>query len=756
MGSIYLIIVGVLFVLAISDLIMGVSNDAVNFLNSAIGSKAASFKIVVLVAGLGVLVGATFSGGMMEVARKGIFHPNMFYFSEIMVIFFAVMITDVILLDTFNTFGLPTSTTVSIVFELLGASVAISLLKVMNDNSHTVADYINSSKALAIISGILISVVVAFISGAVVQYMTRFIFSFNYQKKMKMYGAIWGGFSITFIVYFILVKGLKGSSYAHIDLGNGMQVIDWVKQNTLLILGLSFAFWTIVLQLLSWVVRINIPRVIVLVGTFALAVAFAGNDLVNFIGVPLAGYESYIQFMANPGADPHAFLMAGLVGKVETPTLFLLLAGAVMVATLYMSKKARGVIKTSVDLSRQDEGDERFGASVFAKAIVRSTIAMNKKVSVIIPAGVNRFIKRQFDASLAENVYQHEEEKPAFDMMRASVNLVVASVLIAFATSLKLPLSTTYVTFMVAMGTSLADNAWGRESAVYRITGVLSVILGWFFTAFAAFTVAFIVAYLSQVGGAVVIGLFILLVSYAVIRSNFKSKKVEDQELDDQLDDDQTLDINDLYKECSTNSQDTFSFVADTFGSMVKALSTEKRKSLKANKKKAKEFNKKVKKSKDNIKYVIRRLDEGSMNAAQYYTLVLDYMREIGHNMVFITEPAFEHVDNNHKPIGEFQTLHLVDISKEMNEFSSLAIEMIVENNFEKMDILLEIEQTILDKMDRYILAQIKRLKNFKSGTKNTKLFLDILAETKTLTFNMINLVKSQRDLAKLAGYCKQ
>jgi len=756
MGSIYLIIVGVLFVLAISDLIVGVSNDAVNFLNSAIGSKASSFKIVVMVAGLGVLMGATFSGGMMEVARKGIFHPEMFYFSEIMVIFFAVMITDVILLDTFNTFGLPTSTTVSIVFELLGAAVAISLFKVMSDSGHMVADYINSSKALAIISGILISVVVAFVSGAIVQYITRLIFSFDFKRKMKLYGAIWGGFSITFIVYFILVKGLKGSAYAHIDIGNGMQVIDWVKQNTMLILGISFAFWTIILQLLSWTVKINIPRVIVLAGTFALAMAFAGNDLVNFIGVPLAGYTSYLQFVANPGADPNAYLMIGLVGKVETPTLFLLLAGAVMVATLYLNKKAKRVIKTSVDLSRQDEGDERFGASVFAKAIVRSTIAMNKKVSLIMPARLNNFIKGQFDSSLAPDDYQNDQDKPAFDMLRASVNLVLASVLIAFATSLKLPLSTTYVTFMVAMGTSLADNAWGRESAVYRITGVLSVILGWFFTAFAAFTVAFIVAYLSQVGGVIVIVLFILLASYAVIRSNFKARKETDEDAEELVGEGKTLGVNDLYKECSTSSMDTFYFVSDVFGSMVNALSKEKRKSLKVTKKKANEFNKKVKQSKDNIKYVIRRLDESSMNSAQYYTLVLDYMREIGHNMVFITEPAFEHVDNNHKPIGEFQTMHLNDISNEMSEFSSLAIEMIAENNFEKMDVLLEIEQSILDKMDRYILAQIKRLKNYKSGTKNTKLFLDILAETKTLTFNMINLVKSQRDLSKLAGYCKQ
>ncbi|NOR87506.1 MAG: phosphate permease [Bacteroidales bacterium] len=754
MESIYLVIVGVLFVLAISDLVVGVSNDAVNFLNSAIGSKAASFKVIMLVAALGVVVGATFSSGMMEVARKGIFHPQMFYFSEIMIIFFAVMITDVILLDTFNTLGLPTSTTVSIVFELLGAAVAISLLKVMNDSGLSVADYINSSKALAIISGILLSVVVAFLSGAIIQYISRMIFSFRFKRKMKLYGSIWGGLSITAITYFILIKGLKGSSYAYYEI-DGVILKEWVQLHAIEIIAFSLVAWTVLLQISTWLFKINISRVIVLVGTFALAMAFAGNDLVNFIGVPIAGYESYLQFMQDPSADPNAFMMTGLTKKVETNFYFLLIAGLVMVVTLYFNKKAKRVIKTSLDLSRQDEGTERFGATAFSKTLVRSAIRVNKKVSAFMPQAANEFIRKQFDNTRAEEEYT-AEEKPAFDMIRASVNLVVASILISFATSLKLPLSTTYVTFMVAMGTSLADNAWGRESAVFRITGVISVIMGWFFTAMAAFTVAFIVAYLSQIGGIIVITIFIFLAGYAVIRSNFFGKKDQDleaEELEASNKSTETIGVDDIYRECNLNSSDAFHLVADVFESMVVGLSHEKRKQLKHTVKKAKTYNKKVKLAKDNIKHVIERLDEESFNSAQYYTLVLDYMREIGHNVTFITEPALEHVDNNHKPIGEFQTLHLTEISDLLKTFSSVAVEIITENRYEKMDELLSIETTILSKMDEFIMAQIKRLRKKKSGAKNTKLFLDILAETKTLTFNMINLVKSQRDLSKLAGH---
>ncbi|MBN2237498.1 MAG: inorganic phosphate transporter, partial [Bacteroidales bacterium] len=380
MENIYLLLVIVLFALAISDLIVGVSNDAVNFLNSAVGAKVTNFKIIMLIASLGVFVGATFSSGMMEIARKGIFHPEMFYFSEIMIIFFAVMITDVILLDTFNTFGLPTSTTVSIVFELLGAGVAIAMIKVINSETGQVSDFINSSKALSIIFGILLSVFVAFFTGAIVQWFSRLIFSFNFKKNIKYFGSIWGGIAIAAITYFILIKGIKGSSYAEYELWNGMGLSDWVSENTFVLLVYSFLAWTVLLQVFSWLFKLNIPKFIVLVGTFALAMAFAGNDLVNFIGVPLAGYEAFKTFIADPSSDPNTLLMTGLTGAVKTPVYFLLIAGFVMVITLFLSKKARKVIKTSVDLSRQNEGEERFGTSQFSKSIVRGSISLNNMV----------------------------------------------------------------------------------------------------------------------------------------------------------------------------------------------------------------------------------------------------------------------------------------------------------------------------------------------------------------------------------------
>jgi phosphate/sulfate permease len=486
MDYIYLIFVIVLFALAISDLVVGVSNDAVNFLNSAIGAKAAPGHIIMIVASLGVLIGATFSSGMMEVARKGIFNPEMFSFANIMTIFLAVMITDVILLDLFNTFGLPTSTTVSIVFELLGASVAVASLSIAMSDSETIDNlgaYINSDSALLIIGGILLSVVVAFFVGSVVQYLSRLLFSFRYRRNLKWAGSAFGGLAISAIFYFIIIKGLKGTTYVP------EHILTYVKTHTFTIIGAFFIGWTLILQILYVLFKTNAPRVVVIVGTFALAMAFAGNDLVNFIGVPLAGLASYIDWAAS-GADANTYMMNVLTEPVESGTLILLGAGAVMIVTLWTSSKAKSVVKTTVDLSRQDEGAERFESSKFSRFLVRSAVGFSEGIDKVVPKKIRAGIEARF---------QRPEEpedpgQPAFDMIRASVNLSVASILIAIATSFKLPLSTTYVTFMVAMGTSLADRAWGRDSAVYRITGVLSVVTGWFMTAIIAFTAAFFVA----------------------------------------------------------------------------------------------------------------------------------------------------------------------------------------------------------------------------------------------------------------------
>jgi len=756
MENIYLILVVVLFALAISDLIVGVSNDAVNFLNSAIGSNAANFKIIMLIAALGVFVGATFSSGMMEIARKGIFHPEMFFFSEIMIIFFAVMITDVILLDTFNTLGLPTSTTVSIVFELLGASVAIALVKVMSSGVGNVADYINSSKALSIIFGILLSVFVAFFVGAVIQWISRLIFSFNFTKSIKYYGSIWGGLAITAITYFILIKGVKGSSYAEYELSNGFVLSEWVSNHTLLLLFYSFIAWTILLQLLSWVFKMNIPRFIVLVGTFALAMAFAGNDLVNFIGVPLAGYESFKIYMANPGADPNALMMTGLTGKVQTPVYFLLVAGLVMVVTLYFSKKARRVIKTSIDLSRQGEGDERFGSSLFSKGMVRASLSFNNKLKRFVPNALQNRIDQQFDSMRAQELAIPIEERPAFDMIRASINLVVASILISIGTSLKLPLSTTYVTFMVAMGTSLADRAWGRESAVFRITGVISVILGWFFTAFAAFTVAFIVAYVINWGGFIAILVFIGLGLYLIIHTQTSSKKEDEEVETKEINEVKTmLSLIDIYHNNSRTIAESFSVVNEVVSETITALGIEDLKAIKKARKKVNALTVKSKELKDNIQLVIRKLDDISINSAHYYSQSLDFLREIARSTSFIVEPSLVHVDNNHKPMGELQMNDLNELKQLLNEFFADAEEVMRDSNFDKLEQLLDKEIKLRKDINTYTKGQIKRLTKPKSGKRNAKLFLDIVGESKTLLLHSVSLIKAQRDLAIDAKMCK-
>ena len=513
METIYLCIIIFLFVLAVFDLIVGVSNDAVNFLNSAVGAKAASFKTILFIAGIGIFIGAALSNGMMDIARHGIYQPEHFYFAEIMCILLAVMLTDVVLLDVFNSMGMPTSTTVSLVFELLGGTFALSLIKVHNSDTLGLGDLINTDKALSVIMAIFVSVAIAFFFGMLVQWIARVIFTFNYKKKMKYSIALFGGIAATSIIYFMLIKGLKDSSFMTPD--NKL----WIQENTWLLIATFFVFFTILMQVLHWL-KVNVFKVVVLMGTFALALAFAGNDLVNFIGVPLAGFSSFMDYTANGAGNANGFLMTSLLGPAKTPWYFLIGAGAVMVYALCTSKKAHAVIKTSVDLSRQDEGEETFGSTPIARTVVRISMTLANSISRIMPSGTKDWFNSRFrkdEAIIADGA--------AFDLVRASVNLVLAGLLIALGTSLKLPLSTTYVTFMVAMGTSLADRAWGRDSAVYRITGVLSVIGGWFITAGAAFTICFFVALVLHYGGNISIIALIALAVFILIRSQVMYKK---------------------------------------------------------------------------------------------------------------------------------------------------------------------------------------------------------------------------------------
>lgn len=741
METIYLVIVIILFLLAASDLIVGVSNDAVNFLNSAIGSRVASLRVIMVVAAVGILFGAFFSSGMMEVARKGIFNPGMFYFTEIMIIFMAVMITDIILLDVYNTAGLPTSTTVSIVFELLGAAVAMASIKLLFiENAMNVGDFINSSKALAIISGILLSVVIAFSVGAIIQYLTRLAFSFNFKKRMKYLGAIWGGIAFTAITYFILIKGAKGASFMSAD------VKEWIKLNSGMLILYSFLGWTILLQLLYWIFRVNILKLIVLVGTFSLAMAFAGNDLVNFIGVPIAGYHAFEFFTAGGGDNILMEALGGDSGTVSTPWYFLIIAGIIMLLALIFSKKARSVTETELRLARQDEGDERFKSTRVSKILVRGSLNFSSGIKKVFPKSMLAKVEKQFDPYKDK---EEEKDPPMFDLIRASVNLTVASVLIAFATSLTLPLSTTYVTFMVAMGTSLADNAWGRESAVYRLSGVFTVIGGWFLTALSAFTVAFVMVYLFHFGEIYAIFGMVLVVIYIVYRTHVHHKKVTEESVEEEQS------IKDISEE-NIAARSTKIIIKNLrkiiieYNNFIVGIETEDIKQLRKAKKDIDKITSKTKYLKDHIKVIIDKLREESTDTAYYFVEVIDYMREMLHSISFIVGPALEHVDNNHKPLLKEQIEDLRELHKMHSQLLNEIIKSMETSDYSTQNEILEISQLYLENIVRINKKQIKRLKNAEVGTKNSMLFLNIISESKHLVLQAVNLYKSHRDFINI------
>jgi len=743
MQNIYLLFVIILFFLAVSDLIVGVTNDAANFLNSAIGSRVAPFKIILAIAGLGVVVGATFSSGMMEIARSGIFHPDQFVFSEIMIIFLAVMITDVMLLDTFNTLGLPTSTTVSIVFELLGAAVAISLIKISHsaDGLSELNTYINSAKALAIISGIFMSVIIAFTGGLIVQFITRLIFSFNYEKYLKYFGSLWGGIAITAIVYFMLVKGAKGASFMTAD------TLAWIHSNTSKLLLFSFIGFAILLQFLITFFKVNILKIIVLVGTFSLAMAFAGNDLVNFIGVPLAGFESFKEVMSNPSFNPHTYTMEALVQPVKTPTLFLLSAGLIMVITLFFSKKARTVSQTEVNLARQGSGIERFSSSLVSRSVVRGIVGTLKLTGRIMPDSVSKFLDKRFDPKSFGEKIKNKKEASSFDLLRASVNMFVASILIATATSLKLPLSTTYVTFMVAMGTSLADRAWGRESAVYRITGVITVISGWFFTAFIAFTVSFLVAMFLNWGGVIATFVALGIAILFVIRTHFIHKeRTKKHNQKDDFDDGEILNGANILKKCNSSITSLAGSVSKLYFSTVLNLIKEDRKKMKKVRKNINELNQHAKELKYNIYPTLKKLEEDSIETGHYYVQILDYIREIAHCLKYISDPIFEHLDNNHPPLIHEQIKDLHELNGSIATFYDDVMSIMKKQKFKDIENLIALQQSILSMIDKMKKKQIKYIKSDLAGTRNILMYMNLLSESKNLLLYTVNMVKSHRD----------
>lgn len=745
METYYIVIVAVLFLFAISDLIVGVSNDAVNFLNSALGSKAAPFKIVMLIAGIGILFGATFSNGMMEVARKGIFHPEMFFFGEIMIIFLAVMMTDVILLDVFNTLGMPTSTTVSIVFELLGAAVAVTIIKVTGSGEgiESVGNYINTAKALAIIFGILLSVVIAFTVGAIIQYIVRFVFTFDYAKTYKYFGAVWGGIAISVIIYFILIKGAKGSSFLT------PQSVIWIKDNTAWILLFSFVGWSLLLQLVMRIFRINILKIIVLIGTFALAMAFASNDLVNFIGVPLAGFESFRAFASSTISEPGLYTMEALKEPVQTPTIFLLLAGLVMVSTLRYSRKAKSVTKTELDLSRQDVGKERFESSALARHLVGDAIWIANLFKIVLPKGASQSIERRFNQRISKK--RLKKEGLSFDLVRASVNLVVASVLVAFGTSLKLPLSTTYVTFMVAMGTSLADRAWGRESAVNRITGVVMVIGGWFLTAFSAFTLAFIVALIIHFGGMIAISLLIALAIFFLYKTHTLHRKKDKEEKI--LTEIENLKIKEdgmtIIERCDITVITSLFTISKIYSNIILGFVNEKRKKLKKQIKENEHLNVEIQSMKDDLHNAILRLQEDDIETGHIYVQVLDALNELSNSINNIARPIYNHLNNYRPPLYPSQKKDLVEFNEQVSVFFNLALGILKEQRDDEIELFMKQRRSLNKRIKRLNKDQIKMIRNEEIGIKISVLYLNTTSESKNLFLHAVNLVRAHRDFLR-------
>ncbi|WP_203256267.1 inorganic phosphate transporter [Hyunsoonleella ulvae] len=730
MENIYIYMLVALAFLAIADLIVGVSNDAVNFLNSAIGSKAVSFKTIMIVASLGVAVGALTSSGMMEVARKGIFNPGEFMFDEIMVIFMAVMITDILLLDFFNTLGLPTSTTVSIVFELLGASVCIAIIKIMSkDSQQTILDlgnYINNEKAIEIILGILLSVIVAFTIGAIIQFVSRLLLSFDFSSKPKFFGAIFSGFAITSILYFILIKGIKNASFMSSD------IKTLIAENNLALIAISFLVFTLVSMALIQFFKLNIYKIIIVIGTFALAVAFAGNDLVNFIGVPIAAYNSFEAWSVS-SVLPTNFPMLALSEPVATEPYLLLIAGLVMVLTLWFSSKAKAVVKTSVDLSRQDEVNERFEPNFLSRNIVRLSINASNQFNSLLSESAKKYIDKQFTQS-NYNAAVKAKDKPAFDLVRASVNLMVASVLISIATSMKLPLSTTYVTFMVAMGTSLADRAWGAESAVYRVAGVLNVIGGWFFTAFSAFVAAAIMAFILYFGkGYALTGLLIL--ATALLIKNYLTHRKQSKELkeEDTLQKAESSSTQGVIVESASNIANVVRRGNKIYTSAVNGLATHNLKDLKKNKKQIEKLSYEIDDLKDNIYYFIKNLEDPSVNASNFYISVLGYLQDMAQSLTYISNASFKHVNNNHKKLKFSQIKELKEIDSHLEQLFEHTRKAFDTETFEEIGIILSEKNKFFDLVTDKIQKQVERTRSEESSPKNTTLYFSLLLETKDL-----------------------
>ena len=750
MDNIYFILVSILAVLAIGDLIVGVSNDAVNFLNSAVGSKAIPFKTIMILASLGVACGALFSSGLMEVARKGIFNPGEFYFDEIILIFTAVMLTDILLLDFFNTLGMPTSTTVSIVFTLLGAAVFMSIIKISETTGDfsEIVNYINTAKAIQIISGILLSVVVALTVGAIVQWFSRLFLTYKFEGKAIWVSALFGGIALSAITYFILMKGIKGTPFANIkyDLLGGVKIKDLLEREVFKVVLANFLVWIGVSFVLIKFLKANIYKVVIGIGTFALALAFAGNDLVNFIGVPIAAYQSYEAWVVS-GVTATEFSMGVLSSKVPTPSVLLMISGGIMVLTLWISTKAKKVMKTELDLSNQNSIKERFQPNFISKGIVKLFQLVGSGFNALLFSSLKEKIEIQFsDADLVLK-NQNDKDAPSFDMLRACINLVVASILISIATSYKLPLSTTYVTFMVAMGTSLADRAWKRDSAVYRVAGVLSVIGGWFLTAFAAFIVSGIIVTIIYLGGpqAIAIILFIILL---IIGKNYLKHKNENSDLID-LDGLIKLESNSIkgvMDESTKNVIKVFKRVDKIYSLLSEGLAKHDKNILKKARKNINRLTNDVENLRENIFYFIKNLEESSLSASNFYIVILSLIQDITDDLEYIVKKSYKHVNNDHSKLKLSQVRDLQNVYELTEALFHEAMEAYSNHSVAKINLVLENRREILKQLDEKINNQIALTRNEETSPKNTTLYFNILLKSKDLYLHKLSIMETFLD----------
>ena len=737
MEEIYYVMVAILALLAVSGLYVGVTNDAVNFLNSAIGSRAAKFRTILIVASIGILVGALTSSGMMDVARHGMFHPGLFTFKEVMMLYVAVMFANVILLDLYNSLGLPTSTTVSLIFCLLGSAMAVALFKIGADPNISyleLGNYINTAKAMGIVSGILLSVILAFTMGTIVMWISRLIFSFRYVTMLRRFGAIWCGMSLTAILYFAVFKGLK-SQLA------GTLFVEWVNEHLLLTLAATWVACSLILFFLQ-LFRVNILRITILSGTFALALAFAGNDLVNFIGVPIAGLEAFTTTKA-AGGDV-SLLMTGLAEPATNTnnTIYIVISGIIMVATLWTSRKAMNVSQTELSLSSagDDGGEQQFSSSVFSRALVRAAVNTSRFFDKITPVKVKNFVEKRFEWA------DIEHSGAPYDMIRSTVNLTTASLLIALGTSLKLPLSTTYVCFMVAMGSSLADKAWGRESAVYRITGVITVVMGWFVTGFGGFIIAFALGLLLMWGDVWAFGAITILCVYMFVHSNFMPKKKEEKKKDD-------AEVREnLVNDTMTAVSATIKSSTRIYNRTIVALMKENRKALKELDAEATEMYEENRRLKYSIASTLRTTYGSDLNLSLYYVQILDYLNEMTKALVHITRPSFEHIDNNHTGLSHIQSDTLMSINADVNEIYSRIIYMFTSNDFSTIDDVLVMRDNLFERLAQSTKEELARINVGESNSRAGMLFLGIISETKTMVLQSRNLLKSRRYFIEQEG----